>query len=121
MLAELTLETAKQARKIPMHIQMLEVIEEKAPHPPVAQLKEFKHYSWRSLSSFVHGGIHAVNRHGRGFPSDLISDSGTPLEWTTKGRRKSTFGSSQRATGRGKDDGHIHRVRGLLSPCRSNL
>ncbi|MGK4340949.1 DUF6988 family protein [Stutzerimonas stutzeri] len=42
------------------------------PHVPVAQLKEFKHYSWRPLSSYVHGGIHAVNRHGRGFPLELV-------------------------------------------------
>lgn len=67
MLAELTQETTKQASKIPMLSQMLEEIEKKAPHAPVAHLKEFKHYSWRPLSSFVHGGIHAVNRHGRVF------------------------------------------------------
>ncbi|MGK9064591.1 DUF6988 family protein [Stutzerimonas chloritidismutans] len=72
MLAELTEETAKQASKIPMLSQMLEAIEEKAPHAPVAHLKEFKHYSWRPLSSFVHGGIHAVNRHGKGFPLELV-------------------------------------------------
>ncbi|WP_417311192.1 DUF6988 family protein [Ectopseudomonas khazarica] len=69
MLAELTRETAKQASKIPMLSQMLEDIEVQAP---VAQLKEFKHYSWRPLSSYVHGGIHAVNRHGRGFPPELV-------------------------------------------------
>lgn len=72
MLAELTHETAKQASKIPMLSQMLEEIEVKAPHAPVAHLKEFKHYSWRPLSSYVHGGIHAVNRHGRGFPPELV-------------------------------------------------
>ncbi|MBD9400072.1 MULTISPECIES: hypothetical protein [unclassified Pseudomonas] len=72
MLAELTEETAKQASKIPMLSQMLEAIEEKAPHAPVTHLKEFKHYSWRPLSSFVHGGIHAVNRHGKGFPLELV-------------------------------------------------
>ncbi len=72
MLAELTHETAKQASKIPMLSQMLEEIEVKAPHAPVAHLKEFKHYSWKPLSSYVHGGIHAVNRHGKGFPSELV-------------------------------------------------
>lgn len=72
MLAELTSETAKQASKIPMLSQMLDAIEAKAPHTPVAHLKEFKHYSWKPLSSFVHGGIHAVNRHGRGFPYELV-------------------------------------------------
>lgn len=72
LIAELDQETAKQASKIPMLSQMLEAIEERAPHAPVAQLKEFKHYSWRPLSSFVHGGIHAVNRHGKGFPPELV-------------------------------------------------
>lgn len=72
MLAELTQETAKQASKIPMLSQMLESIEERAPHAPIDHLKEFKHYSWRPLSSFVHGGIHAVNRHGKGFPLELV-------------------------------------------------
>lgn len=72
MLSELTQETAKQASKIPMLSQMLEELEVKAPHIPVAKLKEFKHYSWKPLSSYVHGGIHAVNRHGRGFPSELV-------------------------------------------------
>lgn len=72
MIAELTQETAKQASKIPMLSQMLGAIAEKAPHAPVAHLKEFKHYSWRPLSSFVHGGIHAVNRHEKGFPLELV-------------------------------------------------
>lgn len=72
MIADLTRETAKQASKIPMLSEMLESIAEKAPHAPTAQLKEFKHYSWRPLSSFVHGGIHAVNRHAKGFPEELV-------------------------------------------------
>jgi len=71
ILAELTRETAKQASKIPMLSKMLDEIEAKAPHVPVASLREFKHYSWKPLSSYVHGGIHAVSRHGRGFPVEL--------------------------------------------------
>ncbi|MGE8360332.1 DUF6988 family protein [Pseudomonas sp.] len=71
MLAELTHETAKQASKMPMLSRMLDEIEAKASHVPVASLREFKHYSWKPLSSYVHGGIHAVRRHGRGFPVEL--------------------------------------------------
>lgn len=71
ILAELTREMAKQASKIPMLSRMLDDIEAKAPHVPVASLREFKHYSWKPLSSYVHGGIHAVHRHGRGFPMEL--------------------------------------------------
>jgi len=72
LVADLTDETAKQASKIPMLSQMLEAIENAAPHAPIAHLKEFKHYSWRPLSSYVHGGIHAINRHGKGFPQELV-------------------------------------------------
>lgn len=72
LLADLTRETAKKANNIPMVSQMLAEIEQKAPHAPINQLKEFKHYSWRPLSSFVHGGIHAVHRHGKGFPVELV-------------------------------------------------
>ncbi|PPV39475.1 DUF6988 family protein [Ectopseudomonas oleovorans] len=72
LLADLTHENAKTSSKIPMLSGMLEDIEKKAPHAPVDKLKEFKHYAWRPLSSFVHGGIHAVNRHGRGFPLELV-------------------------------------------------
>lgn len=72
IISELTQESAKRADKIPMLSKMLEEIERNAPHVPVAQLKEFKHYSRRPLSSFVHGGIHAVNRHGRGFPLEQV-------------------------------------------------
>lgn len=73
IISELTQESAKRADRIPMLSKMLEEIERDAPNVPVGQLKEFKFYSLRPLSSFVHGGIHAVNRHGRGFPSELVS------------------------------------------------
>ncbi|WP_343350953.1 DUF6988 family protein [Pseudomonas sediminis] len=72
IISELTEASAKRADKIPMLSRMLEEIERDAPHVPVGQLKEFKQYSWRPLSSYVHGGIHAVNRHGRGFPVELV-------------------------------------------------
>ena len=72
MMAELTHESAKKANKIPMLSEMLIAIEEKATHAPVAHLNEFKHYSWRPLSSYVHGGIHAISRHGHGFPALLV-------------------------------------------------
>jgi hypothetical protein len=72
MLVDLNKATAKQTSKIPMLSRMLEEIEKKAPHAPMAHLNEFKHYSWQPLVSFVHGGIHAVNRHGKGFPLELV-------------------------------------------------
>lgn len=35
-------------------------------------LQEFKEYSWKPLSSFVHGGIHAISRHSKGYPKALL-------------------------------------------------
>jgi len=72
MIAELTHDSAKKANKLPMLSEMLEAIEKKAPQSPIAQLNEFKHYSWRPLSSYVHGGIHAISRHSQGFPVALV-------------------------------------------------
>jgi len=28
--------------------------------------------SWKPLSSFVHGGIHAITRHSKGYPAPLL-------------------------------------------------
>lgn len=73
MVAELTQENAQAASNKTKNVgQMLAEIEQKAPQVPVDQLNEFKHYSWRPLNSFVHGGLHAVNRHGQGFPLELV-------------------------------------------------
>ena len=74
MASDLTEESAKRGNKIPMLSTMLDDIEIKAPHAPIELLKQFKIYSWKPLSSFVHGGIHAVNRHGHGFPQDLVEE-----------------------------------------------
>ncbi len=72
IISDLTYDSAKKGSTIPMLSQMLVAIEEKAPHAPIEMLKEFKHYSWKPLSSYVHGGIHAVNRFSRGFPAPLV-------------------------------------------------
>lgn len=66
--AELTDEMAKKAEKMPMLSEMLSKLEGKAPAEPLSMLLEFKQYSWKPLSSFIHGGIHAINRHSKGYP-----------------------------------------------------
>nr|WP_320011325.1 hypothetical protein [uncultured Desulfobulbus sp.] len=65
---ELTHENAKRAQKIPLLSEMLRQLEGKAPKIAFEQLIEFKEYQWKPLSSFVHGGIHAINRHSTGYP-----------------------------------------------------
>ena len=69
---ELTQESEKKANKLPMLSDMIKHLEGKAPQSAVEMIHEFKTYSWRSLSSYVHGGIHALNRHGKGYPAPLI-------------------------------------------------
>lgn len=70
--SELTQETADRANNLPMLSEMLEKLRDRAPQEPVNMLLEFKHYSWRPLSSFIHGGIHAINRHSKGYPLPLL-------------------------------------------------
>ena len=72
LMAELTNETSKKAEKIPLLSEMLNKLEGKAPKVALHQLLEFKEYSWKPLSSFIHGGIHAINRHSLGYPEPLL-------------------------------------------------
>lgn len=70
--SELTQETANKANRLPMLSEMLEKLQGKAPQEPVNMLLEFKEYSWKPLSSFIHGGIHAIHRHSKGYPLPLL-------------------------------------------------
>lgn len=70
--SELTQETADRANRLPMLSEMLEKLQGNAPQEPVNMLLEFKEYSWKPLSSFIHGGIHAIHRHSKGYPLPLL-------------------------------------------------
>ncbi|WP_346840056.1 hypothetical protein [Microbulbifer sp. SAOS-129_SWC] len=70
--SELTRETADRANRLPMLSEMLEKLQGKAPPEPVDMLLEFKEFSWKPLSSFIHGGIHAIHRHSKGYPLPLL-------------------------------------------------
>jgi len=72
LMAELTHESEKLANKLPMLSEMLKQLEGKAPREAIDMLLEFKEYSWKPLNSFVHGGIHAINRHSVGYPLPLL-------------------------------------------------
>jgi hypothetical protein len=73
LMSELTHESAKKADKLPMLSEMLKNLDGKAPKEAMDSLFEFKEYSWKPLSSYVHGGIHAVNRHSKGYPMQRLS------------------------------------------------
>lgn len=70
--SELTQESADRANKLPMLSEMLDKMQGKVPQEPLSMLLEFKEYSWKPLSSFVHGGIYAINRHSKGYPLSLL-------------------------------------------------
>jgi len=73
--ADLSVETEKKAQKMPMLSEMLKKMEGKAPKNALEPLLEFKEYSWKPLSSFVHGGIHAISRHSKGYPVALLEQT----------------------------------------------
>ena len=58
--------------KIPMQAEMLKSLEAKAPAAAVVSLKGFQSNHWKPLSSFIHSGIHALHRHTKGYPVDLV-------------------------------------------------
>lgn len=72
LMVELNSESTQRAGQLPMLSEMLSKLEGKAPAETVTMLNEFKQYSWATLSSFVHGGIHAINRHSQGYPQPLL-------------------------------------------------
>ena len=54
LMCELTSESSHKANKLPMLSEMLDKLDGKAPPEALSMLKEFKDYSWKPLSSFVH-------------------------------------------------------------------
>lgn len=70
--SELTVDTAKKAQKLPMLSEMLQKMEGKAPTIALVPLLEFKEYSWKPLSSYIHGGIHVIDRHSKGYPVKIL-------------------------------------------------
>lgn len=72
LLSELNNSNAKRADKVPNLPDMLKQMEGKAPPGAIRMLQEFKEYSWKPLSSYIHGGIHAVNRRSNGYPVQII-------------------------------------------------
>lgn len=72
LMGEFTHEKAKKADRLSMMTQMLQELEGKAPLDIMKLLLQFKEHSWKPLSSYVHGGIHVLNRHSKGYPPSLI-------------------------------------------------
>lgn len=70
--APLSKDTEAVANKLPMLNDMLKAIQGKAPEAATLGLLAFKDNNNAALNSFVHGGIHALQRHTQGYPLPLV-------------------------------------------------
>jgi hypothetical protein len=59
-------------KEVPMAPGMLKELESKAPAKILQMLKQFKDVSWNPLNSFVHSGIHPLQRRLSGYPEPLV-------------------------------------------------
>ncbi|AZQ84263.1 hypothetical protein EKO29_09665 [Colwellia sp. Arc7-635] len=70
----LSADNANADNSLPMVSEMIKKLGKKAPKQAVAMLTEFKDISYKALSSYIHGGIHALQRHGSGYPEELLEN-----------------------------------------------
>ena len=72
IMQELSVDTANADNGLPSHFEMIKQIDGKAPAEATRMLSEFRDLTWKASSSYVHGGIHAMKRHGEGYPVQLL-------------------------------------------------
>jgi hypothetical protein len=65
---------SNKAEQGPSNEDMIKAMKGKAPEQAVMMFEEFRDVQWRALNSYVHGGIHVLQRHGAGYPEQLIKD-----------------------------------------------
>jgi len=71
--AELTAVSVQKANNSDLSAaKMLENLEGKIPSHLFRQLQEIKDYSYRHLSSFIHGGIHVISAQRKGHHKAVI-------------------------------------------------
>jgi hypothetical protein len=67
-------ELSNRADQKPNNAQMIKALDGKASAQAVFMLNEFRDVQWKVLNSYVHGGIHPLQRHGAGYPEQLMQD-----------------------------------------------
>lgn len=70
--ANLTLDAEQSAKNLPTTHEMIRSLAQTAPAVAYQVLSNFKESSWGALNSYVHAGIHPLNRHEKGYPVSLI-------------------------------------------------
>ena len=67
-------ELSQNADQKPSNQDMIKAMDGKAPEMAVLMFNDFREHQWKALNSYVHGGVHALQRHGAGYPEQLIID-----------------------------------------------
>jgi len=65
---------SNSAEQGPSNEKMIKAMQGKAPEQAVMMFTEYRDVQWRALNSYVHGGIHVLQRHGAGYPEQLIKE-----------------------------------------------
>ena len=65
-------ELSQNADQKPSNSEMIAKLEGKAPEQAVLMLNDFKTEQWKALNSYVHAGVHALQRHAVGYPEKLV-------------------------------------------------
>ena len=73
--AELNEKNQNRADNLPMLSEMLKRLEVIAPENAISPILEFKKYSWKALCGYVHGGLHAIDRHSKGYPIEILEQA----------------------------------------------
>ncbi len=73
--ADLSPEAERRSKSLPQAGDMLSSMEGIAPASPVTSLRNFRTHSWAALNSYVHAGLHSLNRHASGLPLPIARDA----------------------------------------------
>ena len=69
--ATLAIEAEQEAKNLPQVAEMLSALATRAPASAYQALANFKENSWGALNSFVHAGMHPLQRQESGYPVQL--------------------------------------------------
>lgn len=72
LLSPLTTESEQRAKNLPSVSEMIEAVTKKAPPEASSMLVQFKDVTWGAMNSYVHSGIHPLQRHAEGHPLPLV-------------------------------------------------
>ena len=66
------LDSEQSAKNLPLVADMMAALAVKAPPEAFDALSRFKDSAWKALNSYVHAGIHALQRQATGYPPVLV-------------------------------------------------